>query len=342
MTLVVVSFASSGSSATSAVLYAAYGGPATVSDLYLVNPGNAALASVGPIGFSVTGLAVHPSTGVLYGVTAGGGSASTRKLITVNKTTGAGTVVGSLGLKIADIAFDASGQLWGWSETGDDLASINITTGAATIVADSGFGTYGDGMSFDKNGVLYAMIDGSDDALYTINTTTGHPTSVATLSGSPNGGSAVNSASFGCDGSTLYAGDGGDGDPVYLVTVNTSTGEITSLGQLSAGGENPPIDALAWDCAGATGGTQINRLGYCSVAGNTNANTGTAIAAGTFLNLAAGQPSTDSHYTGATPARYFQGKGINCDAPAGYTLTNQTVGYGGPGDAGSYPYYTKP
>jgi hypothetical protein len=43
-----------------------------------------AMTSVGTIGFSVTGLAVHPSTGVLYGVWAGGGSVATCKLITVN------------------------------------------------------------------------------------------------------------------------------------------------------------------------------------------------------------------------------------------------------------------
>jgi hypothetical protein len=40
-----------------------------------------AMTSVGTIGFSVTGLPVHPSTGVLYGVWAGGGSGATCKLI---------------------------------------------------------------------------------------------------------------------------------------------------------------------------------------------------------------------------------------------------------------------
>ena len=41
------------------------------------------------------------------------------------------------------------------------------------------------------------------------------------------------------------------------------------------------------------------RAGYCAAAGDTWAN-GTAIPAGTFLNLASGQPSADSHYAGAT------------------------------------------
>src|SRR4051794_30958127 len=96
LSLVVMALASSGTSATSNVLYAAYGGSASASDLYTVDPATGAKASVGAIGFAVTGLAVQPGSGTLFGVTSGGGDASTRKLITINKTTGAGTVVGSL------------------------------------------------------------------------------------------------------------------------------------------------------------------------------------------------------------------------------------------------------
>ena len=168
---------------------------------------------------------MHPTTGVLYGVTAGGGSAATRKLITVNKATGVGTVVGTLNLKIADIAFDSAGHLWGWSETTDDLASINITTGLATAVADSHHSTFGDGMSFDKNDVLYAMVDGDNDNLYTVNTGTGQLTTRRRAERLPQRRRGHDLSSFGCDGTTLYAVDGGDeGSVDYLVTVNTSTG----------------------------------------------------------------------------------------------------------------------
>ncbi len=72
LALSAVLLASAGSSATSGVLYAAYGGSVAASDLYTVDPATAAISSVGPIGFSVTGLAVQPGTGTLYGVTAGG------------------------------------------------------------------------------------------------------------------------------------------------------------------------------------------------------------------------------------------------------------------------------
>jgi len=83
------------------------------------------------------------------------------------------------------------------------------------------------------------------------------------------------------------------------------------------------------------------RLGYCSVASNTNALTGEALVSGTFLNLMAGQPESDAHYTGAMRASYLEGLGISCDVPTGFTATGTTVGYGGAGDPGTYPFYKK-
>ena len=57
------------------------------------------------------------------------------------------------------------------------------------------------------------------------------------------------------------------------------------------------------------------RLGYCAAAGDTDPSTGAALVAGSFINLAEGQPALDSNYTGATPAIYVQGIGITCDLP---------------------------
>jgi len=54
-----------------------------------------------------------------------------------------------------------------------------------------------------------------------------------------------------------------------------------------------------------------DRYGYCAAAGDTMPD-GAPILPGTFLNLLLGQPLTDSHYTGATPAFYVKGVGIKC------------------------------
>jgi hypothetical protein len=92
--------------------------------------------------------------------------------------------------------------------------------------------------------------------------------------------------------------------------------------------------------AAPTGTSGPTRAGYCSVAGNTFPD-GTAIAAGTFLDLIYGQPDNDPHYSGATLAIYVQGKGITCDPPPpGYVHDGK---YNGP-DAppGVYDYYRAP
>ena len=82
------------------------------------------------------------------------------------------------------------------------------------------------------------------------------------------------------------------------------------------------------------------RAGYCSVAGNTTTS-GAAIPPGTFLDLGVDQPATDPHFKGATPAYYYQGRGISCDVLPGYTKTGEMVGYGGHGDPGGYTYMAK-
>jgi len=62
---------------------------------------------------------------------------------------------------------------------------------------------------------------------------------------------------------------------------------------------------------------------------------------GTFLDLGVSQPSSDPHFTGATPAYYYQGLGISCDVLSGYHKTGEMVGYNGSGDPGGDPYMAK-
>ena len=62
---------------------------------------------------------------------------------------------------------------------------------------------------------------------------------------------------------------------------------------------------------------------------------------GEFLDLVTGQPDTDPSFKGATPALYYQDKGISCDNLPGYTKTGEMVGYGGHGDPGGYTYMVK-
>lgn len=112
-------------------LYACEGDATTNGKLYTISP--AAIASpvnVGSTGYSVQAIAADPTTGILYGVTSAAGS-NTKSLITINKTTGVGTVVGSTGLAVVldDIEFDPAGQLYGLHQK---LYTIDKSTGTAT------------------------------------------------------------------------------------------------------------------------------------------------------------------------------------------------------------------
>ena len=101
--------------ASAETLYGADGAQGTPANLYLLDPETGAvICTVGPIGFAVTGLAVHPITGVLYGSTGNASPTSPRSLITIDKATGAGTVVGSFGIPshtMPDLTFTSDGTL---------------------------------------------------------------------------------------------------------------------------------------------------------------------------------------------------------------------------------------
>lgn len=264
--------ASAQAAAPPPVLYGAVGGNNATSQLYSIDPTTGAGTPIGDIGNAVTGLAEDPTTGILYGVTSNNAT-DPRMLVTVNKATGAGTIVGPLGAIIADISFNSSGQLFGWSESVDGLASIDKATGAATPVGATGLDTYGDGESFDKNDVLYDMSNGdgtasfSSGALWTVDTSTSVPTTVATLSGSPyppGTGAAIGAASFACDRTTLYAVANNFGvPPTFLITVNTATGAITTIGPTVTG-----LDALEWSCP--------QQIGFTASATSVNQSAGAA------------------------------------------------------------------
>ncbi|MGE5102380.1 MAG: hypothetical protein ACM3SX_20535 [Deltaproteobacteria bacterium] len=146
---------------------------------YLVelNPETGAVIDyIGEVGYRVNGLAFDPTSGKLYGGT------SPRDpnfigLIEIDITTGAGTRVGtgwSNVSHVAAITVNPGGQMYGWTEDGDDLVSINKTTGVATIVGDSGIGTGDHGLSFNSAGELYLVL--YRGLAYRVDTSTGSAT----------------------------------------------------------------------------------------------------------------------------------------------------------------------
>lgn len=242
-------------SARAAVLYAATAAGDT-GQLYTLNPANGAMVqNIGPLNdaagtnYPITGLAFHPTTGVLYGSTGNNPAATAARLVTINPTTGLVTVVGSFNAgptnssgtpaTMADLAFDAAGNLYGvGSIGGPQLYSINIATAQATVIGSTGLtSTTGGGIDVSPGGVIYGTPTASRFGTY--NGVTGAYTDIANPT-KPSGG-AYGALAF--DGATLYGLNVGSGSPppTNLVTINPLTGAVTNLGASVAS-----LDAIAF------------------------------------------------------------------------------------------------
>ncbi|HLX21992.1 MAG TPA: IPTL-CTERM sorting domain-containing protein [Usitatibacter sp.] len=245
------------------ILYGATGGlngGVATGNLYILDQTTGAASVVGPIGYSVTGMAFQ--NGIMYGATTNNAACSSC-LIRINLYTGAGTVIGPLGLTISELEFGPGGKLFGWSESSDEFASINLTTGAATTIPGSGISTYGDGLAF-LAGTMYVMPQGANSTYYSVNTTTGAVTPLGTLTGNPlPAGAAVNAAAVQPGTSAVFASVNDFGAASNLVTVNLFNGVITNVGTTVTG-----LDALSFGpAAGIPTLSQWSLLGLMLLVG---------------------------------------------------------------------------
>ena len=222
------------------VMYAITGASGASSSLYALDTSTATATLIGATGFShVTGLAVNPVTGDLYGHVSDLFGSGATQLISINKDTGAGTVIGNSGAQIPDISFDSSGTLYGWSEAGttqDDLVTIDLGTGLATLVDESSTGTARTGLAFDGTGSLYMQ---DIAAIATVDPTTGLLTSVQTpISGAGSLDNVLEFDEFG----TLFTIDR-SGAQSLLYTVDLGASTATLVGDIGIAN----ISALAYD-----------------------------------------------------------------------------------------------
>ncbi|MBI4612995.1 MAG: hypothetical protein HY720_05240 [Planctomycetes bacterium] len=231
---------------------------------------------------------VAPSAGqtpTIYGANGGAGGL---QIITIDRTTGIATLVGSGTSAVVGLAYNRNtGVLYGVASTGDDFLIIEKSTGATTNVGNLGF-TIVEGLAFDPNtNTLYGS-DISTDQLIRINTATGAGTAVGPL-----GLASVEGLAFDPNTNTLYGTDLGIDK---IVTINTATGAASQLGATLGYGQvaglavastpvpAPPPPLYASDTGldelitidRNTGvGTSVGALGYARVEGLAyNRNTG--------------------------------------------------------------------
>jgi hypothetical protein len=208
-------------------------------NLYRVDASTGAATLLGPMRLggtapvAVISLAIHPATGVVYGITAGLAGNVPRSLVTVDPASGNVTRVGPLGQVASDLAFARDGALYAWLPQINRLARIDLGTGAAAPLADSGItGLMGGGFAIDNKGNGIIAATGAVGTIDTIDIQTGRGTTGPQLEGAPYI-SAITNLSFGPDG-RLYGVNSNMGAPAStaLVLIDPATGKVRELSKL--------------------------------------------------------------------------------------------------------------
>jgi hypothetical protein len=216
--------------------------------LYILNTANGSqMGDIGPLNdatglnYPITGLAFHPTTGVLYGSTGNNPAATAGRFVTINLATAQVTVIGAFNAgptndegtpaTMTDLAFDSAGNLFGVTSIGGpQLYSINIATGQATVIGNSGLtSTSGGGLAINSGGVFYGTPTASRFGTY--NSTTGVYTNIAAPNRPGNAG-ALAALDFDPTSGVLYAMHSAPGSPppTNLVTIDPATAMVTLLG----------------------------------------------------------------------------------------------------------------
>lgn len=140
--------------------------------LFSIDTNTFSIANIGALGvpFSFGGMSYDANSDTLYMI---GGRSNTPSLYTVDRTTGAASLVGSHGIvDLFGLTFDSlNGDLYG-SQFGftNGLYSLNTSTGAATLIGNTGIRL--GGLAYDAaRDMLVGMLDGLGD-LYAINRST--------------------------------------------------------------------------------------------------------------------------------------------------------------------------
>ncbi len=221
--------------------------------LYVVDPAAktsrlvAPLRVGGAIPIGLTGLSMHPRTGVLYGITGGFAPSLPKSLVTIDPETGNATLVGNLGTIASDIRFDDKGTLYVWMDSANRLGTIDVGTGRATPVEQ--FPEYpqtlGGGIAVDAEGRVFISANSSAGSLDIWDPATRHLSNGPTITGAPFV-SSINSMAFSPAGK-LYAVNSNLGTPAKarLIVIDAQTGHAEEVASLP-----DDVDPIAFPVTG--------------------------------------------------------------------------------------------
>ena len=234
------------------------GSPCTEqSTLVQIDPATGALVRIiGPVGYTVNGLAWDSTTDTLYATTAVG-DISFHGLITIDPNTGAGTPVDAsvvnfglapdprfVGSPIHSITIDSHGNIAAWYDefppplgVTDTFVTIDKNTGRATEFENTGLDTNQNGLAFAKHDLLWnidspkTQTDGSViQTVYQLDPANGQPVDAREVS--PPTAAAL--GDFDPVGNKYYGLNFLPFDPLRqtsLVVINLKKGTVTTVGQ---------------------------------------------------------------------------------------------------------------
>jgi hypothetical protein len=232
------------------------GGPCTqTSTLVEVDPRTGALVrTIGPVGFSVNGLAWDATTNKLYATTALGDT-SFHGLITIDPNTGQGTPVnasvvnfglevtpGTAGSPVHSVTIDSNGNMVAWYDefpppagVTDTFVTINKTTGIGIEFDNTGINTGQNGLAFAKHDLLWnvdspKVVGGVvTQTAYLLDPTNGQPIDARDVS--PPTAAAL--GDFDPVGNQYYGlkFTAFSTNPTFLVVIDLRKGTVTTLGQ---------------------------------------------------------------------------------------------------------------
>ena len=214
--------------------------------LYVVNPVTGKSMLVGPIrigerSLAIDGLAVHPKTGVLYGIT---WRASREPcLVTIDPRTARAERVGPLGVRGTDIHFDSQGTLYIWIADSHQLGTVNLHDGTVTLLPASHIAeTAPGGLAINSRGLALVTATANASVIDEVDPTTGELVGgLALVDASILG--AVYALTYIPTGALLAVNQSKSRKAGReLVSIDPETGSVTRIGALPDG-----VDAIAID-----------------------------------------------------------------------------------------------
>lgn len=224
------------------VLWGVAGGRGVESKLYAIDPDTGNSTEVGSTGLeSVSGLALHPTTKVLYATQRE--PAATKSLAILNKVRGSAATIGQLSEAIADSAFSPGGVLYAFGDSSRDLFAVNLITASATLIKADAALTGGCGLTFDDSGDLFIT---RGNSVANLNPVTGNVVSSALISGEAT--DVDNLLATRGDGVMFAGRRTGNAAPTRLMRMDPVTGVTALVSSVPLA-----LDGMAFDVAPTPG-----------------------------------------------------------------------------------------